>query len=73
VLSRSKRAKLHGLTEIQIDQPLVELTANAIRRAPKSSSNAPDQGNDHLWAFLSAHLESILVTGDRSLLQRPGP
>jgi predicted nucleic acid-binding protein len=30
VLSRPKLVKLHGLTEAQMDQLLVELTANAI-------------------------------------------
>jgi len=62
---------LHGLTETQIDQLLVELTANAIWREPKSGSPAPDRGDDHLWALLSAYSESILVTGDRLLLENP--
>jgi putative PIN family toxin of toxin-antitoxin system len=68
VLSRPKLAKLHGLTEAQIDQLLVELTANAIWREPNPSSPAPDRGDDHLWALLSAHPGSILLTGDRALL-----
>lgn len=71
VLLRPKLAKLHGLTEVQIDQLLIELTANAIWREPKPGSPAPDRGDDHLWALLSAYPESILVTGDRLLLENP--
>lgn len=71
VLSRSKLVKLHGLTEAQIDQLLVELTANAIWREPKPGSPVPDRGDDHLWALLSAYSGSILVTGDRLLLENP--
>ena len=71
VLLRPKLAKLHGLAEAQIDQLLVELTANAIWREPKAGSPAPDRGDDHLWALLSAYPGSILVTGDRLLLKNP--
>jgi putative PIN family toxin of toxin-antitoxin system len=71
VLLRPKLAKLHDLTEAQIDQLLVELTANAIWREPKAGSPAPDRGDDHLWALLSAYSGSILVTGDRLLLENP--
>jgi len=71
VLLRPKLARLHGLTEVQIDQLLVELTANAIWREPKPSSPAPDRGDDHLWALLSAFRGSILVTGDGLLLENP--
>ena len=71
VLSRPKLVKLHGLTEAQIDQLLVELTANAIWREPKPGSAAPDRGDDHLWDLLSAYSGSILVTVDRLLLDNP--
>ncbi len=71
VLSRPKLVKLHGLTEAQIDQLLVDLTANAIWREPKPGSPAPDRGDDHLWALLSVYPGSILVTGDRLLLENP--
>lgn len=71
VLLRPKLAKLHGLTETQIDQLLVELTANAIWRDPTLATPAPDRGDDHLWALLSAYAGSILVTGDRLLLENP--
>ena len=71
VLCRPKLVKLHGLSEAHIDQLLVELTANAIWREPKAGSPAPDRGDDHLWALLSAYSGSILVTGDRLLLENP--
>lgn len=69
VLLRPKLAELHGLTETQIDQLLVELTANALWREPQSGSPAHDRDYDHLWALLmlSAYPESILLTGDRLL------
>jgi predicted nucleic acid-binding protein len=51
VLSRPKIADLHGLTETEVDQVLVELTANAVWREPTAIHPAPDRGDDHLWAF----------------------
>jgi hypothetical protein len=69
---KSLRATLPAerpVTEAQIDQLLVELTANAIWREPKPGSPAPERGDDHLWARLSAYSGSILVTGDRLLLE----
>jgi putative PIN family toxin of toxin-antitoxin system len=71
VLLRPELSRLHGLTEAQIDRLLVELTASAIWREPKPSSPAPDRGDDHLWALLSAYSGSILLTGDRLLLDNP--
>jgi putative PIN family toxin of toxin-antitoxin system len=71
VLLRPKVAKLHGLSEAEIDQLLVELTANALWREPAEASAAPDRGDDHLWALLAAHSGSVLVTGDRLLLENP--
>jgi len=71
VLSRPKLTNLHGLTEAEIDQFLVELTANAIWREPKPGTPAPDRGDDHLWALLRGHPGSVLVTGDRLLLENP--
>jgi putative PIN family toxin of toxin-antitoxin system len=71
VLLRPKLASLHGLTEAEVDQVLVELTANAIWREPTPVRPAPDRGDDHLWALLDAHAGSILITGDRLLLDEP--
>jgi len=71
VLVKPKLTKLHGLAESEVDQLLVELTANAIWRESKPASPAPDRGDDHLWALLGAYSGSILITGDRLLLENP--
>jgi predicted nucleic acid-binding protein len=71
VLLRPKPTKLHGLAEAEADRLLVELTANAMWREPKPASPAPDRGDDHLWALLGAYAGSILITGDRLLLENP--
>lgn len=73
VLLRPRIAKLHGLGETEIDDLLMELTANAIWREPHRSAPAPDRGDDHLWALLAAYENSILVTGDRLLQANPPP
>jgi putative PIN family toxin of toxin-antitoxin system len=71
VLLRPKVSKLHGLTEAEIDRLLVDLTANAMWRDPTAGSPAPDRGDDHLWALLSAYSRSVLISGDRLLLENP--
>lgn len=71
VLLRPKLAKLHGLTEAEVDRLLEEVTANAMWREPESGPPAPDRGDDHLWALLDSHSGSMLITGDRLLLQKP--
>ena len=73
VVLRPKLTKLHGLAEAELDRLLVELTANAMWREPKPASPAPDRGDDHLWALLDAYAGSILITGDRLLLENPPP
>lgn len=71
VLLRPAIARLHGLTEDEVDHVLVELTANAVWREPAAHSPAPDRGDDHLWALLQAHRGSMLITGDRLLQDEP--
>lgn len=73
VLLRPKLMRLHQLSETEIDQLLTELTVNAVWRAPtpEAAESAPDPGDDHLWALLASEPESILVTGDRLLLEYP--
>ena len=68
VLQRPGISRQHGLTEDEIDTVLTELVANAIWREPASTTSAPDPGDDHLWALLSSQGESLLVTGDKLLL-----
>lgn len=71
VLLRPKLTKLHGFTEAQTDQLLVALMAIAIWREPKAGSPAPDRGDEHLWALLSAYSGSILVRDDRLMRENP--
>ncbi len=71
VLLRPRLCELHGLEEQAIDQLLAELAVNAIWRQAEGARAAPDRGDDHLWALLSAYPGSILVTGDRLLLEEP--
>jgi len=73
VLHRPRISRLHGLTDDEIDTVLSELVANAIWREPAPATSAPDPGDDHLWALLSSQVESVLVTGDKLLLENsPG-
>jgi len=71
VLLRPKLTRLHGLAEAEVDRILVALTANAMWREPEPASPAPDRGDDHLWALLGAYDGSVLITGDRLLLEHP--
>lgn len=75
VLLRPGIAKRHSLSEPEIDQILIELTANAKWSEPTDDDQhqAPDYGDRHLWSLLYAHPEAILLTGDRLLLVNPRP
>jgi putative PIN family toxin of toxin-antitoxin system len=71
VLLRPKLSRLHGLTEREIDSLLTDLVANAIWRDPRPASPVPDPGDSHLWSLLESHAGSVLITGDRLLIERP--
>ncbi|WP_295887760.1 putative toxin-antitoxin system toxin component, PIN family [uncultured Thiohalocapsa sp.] len=71
VLLRPKLSRLHGLTEPEVDALLTDLVANAIWRDPGPASPAPDPGDTHLWQLLEGHAGSILITGDRLLIEQP--
>jgi putative PIN family toxin of toxin-antitoxin system len=75
VLLRPKLARLHGLDEAQIDLLLTEIVANAMWReaADDATHEAPDPGDGHLRALLASTADSVLITGDRLLLDRPRP
>ncbi|MGB6334087.1 MAG: putative toxin-antitoxin system toxin component, PIN family [Thermoanaerobaculia bacterium] len=74
VLLRPKIRTHHGLTEDEIDRLLTELITNAIVREPEPSSHqAPEPGDQHLWDLLATEAGTVLVTGDRRLLQGPPP
>jgi putative PIN family toxin of toxin-antitoxin system len=71
VLLRSKIKMQQGLETEDVDRILTELVTNAIWREPVLTVLAPDSGDDHLWALLSSFRGSVLVTGDRLLLENP--
>ncbi len=71
VLLRPKLTKLHGLAEQEVDILLTELVSNAIWREPNPAVAAPDPGDDHLWALLENNRASVLITGDRLLIENP--
>ena len=75
VLLRPRLSRVHGLNEIEIEQLLSEIAANAIWREalPDIDHTSPDPRDAHLWALLSSEPTSILVTGDRLLIENPRP
>lgn len=71
VLRRPGISRHHGLMDDEIDVVLTELVANAIWREPATSHEAPDPGDNHLWALLASQADSLLVTGDLLLIEHP--
>lgn len=71
VLHRPAIAERHGLTSERLDGFLTELVANAVWREPTVAGDAPDTGDNHLWALLANEPSTHLVTGDRLLLRTP--
>lgn len=71
VLLRPRLAALHALNAAEVDQILTEVTLNALWREPLGDGNAPDPGDNHLWALLDHEPRAILVTGDQRLLGEP--
>ena len=71
VLRRPGIARLHRLTDDDIDRLLTVVAANAMWCQPTVTASAPDSGDDHLWALLASRPDSRLVTGDRRLLENP--
>ena len=70
VLLRPAIARRHRLTAVEVDAALTELVANARWREPAAKPQAPDPGDNHLWALLAQH-GVVLVTGDGLLLESP--
>jgi predicted nucleic acid-binding protein len=73
---RPKLNRLHGLTEQEVDVLLSKLVSNAIWREPGPADAATDPGDIYpdtggLWALLGSHPGSVLITGDRLLLEHP--
>jgi predicted nucleic acid-binding protein len=70
VLLQPKLSRLHGLTEQEIDVLLIDLVANAIWREPDRVEAAPDPGDIRRWALMGSHPGTILITGDRLLIEQ---
>jgi predicted nucleic acid-binding protein len=72
VLLRPRIAERHGLSEEQIDRVLEIIAANGIIREGVSlDDGGPDPKDAHLWALAASHPSTVLVTGDRALLEKP--
>ena len=72
VLLRPKIQKLHGLDEGEVDAILTEIVVNGVMRETlKVSRRAPEKGDDHLWALISIQPGTMLVTGDKLLIENP--
>jgi putative PIN family toxin of toxin-antitoxin system len=72
VLLRPKIKSLHGLNDDEVDGILSEIVVNGImREAPEVSPRTSGKGDDHLWALVSVQSGTILVTGDKRLIENP--
>jgi len=72
VLLRPSVARYHGLGVSEVDRLLTTLAFHGRIRQPQPASGPPpDPGDLHLWDLLAAEPGSILVTGDRLLLDHP--
>jgi putative PIN family toxin of toxin-antitoxin system len=72
VLLRSRIRTRHGLDEDEIDALLTEVVANAIVREPEPSRDeAPARQDQHLWDLLATEHGTVLITGDRELIENP--
>ena len=71
VLRRPALVRLHRCTDDEIDRMLARLAANSMWREPAVAGDAPDSGDDHLWASLATFPQALLVAGDGLLLDNP--
>lgn len=69
VLARPRITRLHKLSVSDIDTLLTQVTANAIWVEPSTQQSAPDPGDSHLWSLQAEKPHSILVSGDRLLVE----
>lgn len=71
VLLRPHLAKLHGLSEADVDTLLIAIAQHAIVLAapPQHALQAPDPGDQFLWNLLATRPDLVLLTGDKRLLE----
>lgn len=73
VMRRPALRKLHGLTDDELDEILVELVQHAIVLEPiAAAARAPDPGDRLSWDLLATRDDLVLVTGERRLLRDAG-
>ena len=70
VLRRPSLVRLHRRTDEQLDRLLADVVVSAVWRDP-AGGDTPDPHDAHLWALLASHPQSLLVTGDRLLVENP--
>lgn len=73
VLLRPRLTRFHGLSGAEIDHLLTSLAADSMWREPQIDPATvlpalPDDGDQHLWLLLQCEPASVLVTGDKRLL-----
>jgi predicted nucleic acid-binding protein len=74
VLLRPRLTSRHGISDEQIDTLLEEIAFHAVfRDPPESHADAPDPGDQHLWALLGLLPDAPLVTGDTELVTNAPP
>lgn len=71
VLLRPGIQKFHRLSDQEVDTVLEEIVVNGIWREVTDGPQAPDSGDNHIWALLNSHPGSVLVTGDKLLIRHP--
>jgi len=71
VLLRPKIARLHGLSEDEVDEILLRFATNSLSREPPAVEAGPD-GDAHLFALLEMDSEALVVSGDAAVLRHAG-
>jgi uncharacterized protein len=72
VLLRPRICSFHRLPESDVDRVIRRLAeSGALRHPDLAMPPAPDPGDQHLWDLLGCVPGSLLITGDRALLDAP--
>jgi len=72
VLLRPRIRSFHRLAESDVDRVIKRLAENGALRNPEFAPQpAPDPGDQQLWDLLGGVPGSLLITGDRALLEAP--
>ena len=63
--------RVHRCTDDDIDLLLASLVANSIWREPAVDGDAPDSGDNHLWALLATFPQALLGYRRRTATRQP--